>query len=397
MAELYIPNSQRIASTKAEIYVFDDFLNSAECQHLIDLISKNLRNSELTSLNEQDKDFRTNKSCDIDELDSSLAVQIDLRMSRILDFDPEDSEFMQGQFYGIGQQFKAHHDSFSEEELLIHSRGLGQRTYTFMVYLNDVEEGGETFFPSLGLKFSPRKGQALIWNNLDKESAQNPHSLHQGLPVINGEKFIVTKWFRLKKNLPKIETSTKYFIKAHTRLGLKKCAAPEELFHEIAANYHANINKATTEIGSDHLIVSESKLQSKSEIVPIDESLCEKIKASLKPLVETWAQTSLVPTYVYGIRVYRRGAILLRHRDRAATHTIGVLINIDQDVEEDWPLTIEDNDCRDYDILLRPGEMLFYEGTRLQHERSRPLRGSRYANLFCHFTAMNNCTELDRI
>jgi len=68
------------------------------------------------------------------------------------------------------------------------------------------------------------------------------------------------------------------------------------------------------------------------------------------------------------------------------THTIGVLINVDQDVEEDWPLTIEDHSCRDYDVLLRPGEMLLYEGTRLQHSRPYPLRGSRYANLFCHFT-----------
>lgn len=383
MIELNIPNSQRVEVAEAEIYVLDDFLNEAECQHLVELIDRNLRPSELTSRDERDKDFRTNRSCDIYELGSRLATEIDTRMSRLLGFNQADSEFMQGQFYEPGQQFKAHHDYFSEEELVVHSHGLGQRTYTFMVYLNDVDEGGETVFPRLNVMFSPRQGRAVIWNNLSPDGRPNLASLHQGLPVVRGRKCIVTKWFRSNKLPPEC---LKSIGKAYTRSGLKKCVVPEDLFHEIAAHYHANVKSAVAEEGSDHLIQCKSDSHGGSDIVPINNSICDKIKASLKPLAEAWAQVSLVPTYVYGIRVYRRGAFLLPHRDRMVTHTIGVLINVDQDVEEDWPLTIEDNSCRDYDVLLRPGEMLFYEGTRLQHGRPHPLRGSRYANLFCHFT-----------
>lgn len=397
MLELYIPNSQRVDVAEAEIYVLDNFLNESECQHLIELITGNLRPSELTSRDEPDKDFRTNRSCDIEEFGSRLATEIDARMSRLLGFDQADSEFMQGQFYSTGQQFKAHHDYFSEEELAVHSHGLGQRTYTFVVYLNDVDEGGETVFPRLGATFSPRQGRALIWNNLTPEGRPNPASLHQGLPVARGSKCIVTKWFRSHELPPRCLKSIDERTKAYTLTGLKKCAVPEDLFHEIAAHYHANVKNAAAEVGSEHLICCEPGSHGGSDIVPIDHSLCDKIKASLKPLAEAWAQVPLVPTYVYGIRVYRRGAFLLPHRDRVVTHTIGVLINIDQDVEEDWPLTIEDNVCREYDVLLRPGEMLFYEGVRLQHGRPHPLRGSRYANLFCHFAPKETVTTPDSV
>ena len=65
-----------------------------------------------------------------------------------------------------------------------------------MIYLNDVEEGGETFFPFLSIAFYPKKGQALIWNNLSFDGMPNKQTLHQGKPVLKGSKAIITKWFR---------------------------------------------------------------------------------------------------------------------------------------------------------------------------------------------------------
>ena len=92
-----------------------------------------------------------------------------------------------------------------------------------------------------------------------------------------------------------------------------------------------------------------------------------------------------MPTYVYGIRIYHRSATLKCHRDRLATHIIGAIINIDQDVEEDWILVIDDHQHRRHQIALKPGEMIFYESGSLIHGRPTPFKGDLFANVFCHF------------
>lgn len=70
-----------------------------------------------------------------------------------------------------------------------------------MVYLNDVEEGGTTKFPLINLDIVPKKGTAIIWYNLDKNNNRNKYSNHSGSPIIKGEKYIITKWFREKKQI----------------------------------------------------------------------------------------------------------------------------------------------------------------------------------------------------
>jgi prolyl 4-hydroxylase len=102
-------------------------------------------------------------------------------------------------------------------------------------------------------------------------------------------------------------------------------------------------------------------------------------------MMEQWSGKKLLPTFVYGIRIYHRGAILKCHRDRLATHIIGAIINVSQDVDEDWPLVIYDHQHRRHSILLKPGEIAFYESGSLIHGRPSPLNGNAFANVFCHF------------
>ena len=88
---------------------------------------------------------------------------------------------------------------------------------------------------------------------------------------------------------------------------------------------------------------------------------------------------------MYGVRIYNRGAILSVHRDREETHIIGVIINIDQDVETDWPLEIEDHSKKKHEVILAPGEIIFYESANLDHGRPSPLEGNKFVNVFCHY------------
>ena len=66
-----------------------------------------------------------------------------------------------------------------------------------MVYLRDVEEGGETIFPKLGETIMPKLGRAVVWCNIFSDGEVDVQTMHAGNPVVSGEKWIVTKWFRM--------------------------------------------------------------------------------------------------------------------------------------------------------------------------------------------------------
>lgn len=67
-----------------------------------------------------------------------------------------------------------------------------------MIYLNDTPKGGGTHFLYLDQIFYPKQGQAVIWNNLYPDGTPNRNTLHHGMPVEEGQKVIITKWFREK-------------------------------------------------------------------------------------------------------------------------------------------------------------------------------------------------------
>jgi len=73
---------------------------------------------------------------------------------------------------------------------------MGQRTWTSMIYLNDVEEGGETYFKHLKLNVKPKQGMLIAWNNLYKNGMPNFKTMHEALPPISGKKYVITKWWR---------------------------------------------------------------------------------------------------------------------------------------------------------------------------------------------------------
>jgi prolyl 4-hydroxylase len=104
----------------------------------------------------------------------------------------------------VGQEFKAHTDYFepNTDEYVKFAGDRGNRTWTFMIYLNETKKGGGTNFVKLDKIFYPKKGAAVVWNNLCKDGIPNPNSMHAGMPVEKGEKVVITKWFREKGTGP---------------------------------------------------------------------------------------------------------------------------------------------------------------------------------------------------
>ena len=68
-----------------------------------------------------------------------------------------------------------------------------------MVYLNSVEEGGETEFPKIGASVPPQAGVLIAWNNARIDGRTNPLTLHAARPVLRGSKYVITKWFRCRR------------------------------------------------------------------------------------------------------------------------------------------------------------------------------------------------------
>jgi prolyl 4-hydroxylase len=187
---------QPVAGSGIDLYCYQNFLSPEECGGLIAMIDSDRKPSGLLSASD-DPEFRTSESCDLDRW-HPFVDGIDRRICDLMGMKPRQGETLQGQRYIVGQQFKAHHDYFHVGESYWESekkRG-GQRSWTAMIYLDEPRSGGETLFPSAGLKVTPRAAMLLAWNNMDKRGVPNPNALHESLPVTAGVKNIVTKWFR---------------------------------------------------------------------------------------------------------------------------------------------------------------------------------------------------------
>lgn len=191
-----IPGMQRVPNPKLELFILRGFLDASECEHLIALIDANRRPSTLADFN-GDTAFRTSETCDLDHTDATVAA-LDARLAALSGIDPAHGEPLQGQRYAEGQEFKAHTDYFDEggadyERFCAIS---GQRTWTFMIYLNAVVAGGATRFKAIDKTVRPEPGKLLAWNNRRADGTPNPATLHQGMKVRSGTKYVITRWYR---------------------------------------------------------------------------------------------------------------------------------------------------------------------------------------------------------
>jgi prolyl 4-hydroxylase len=183
-----------------QIGTVDQFLSQEECEALMEVADENLRPSFISDLNDTNKvsSYRTSQTADLNYLASPGLNLLDKKICNFMGTEPFLGEVVQSQKYKPGQYYKKHCDYFTPliKEYKTYTEWMGQRTWTFMCYLNDVEEGGETSFPLLKLKIKPKQGMAVVWNNLYRHGLPNPKTLHEALPPISGDKYILTKWFR---------------------------------------------------------------------------------------------------------------------------------------------------------------------------------------------------------
>lgn len=190
------PGVQRVPNAQLDLFIVKGFLDPGHCHQLIERIDAKRRPSQIAD-DIGDAAFRTSETCDLDGADPVVA-RVDDAIAELLGLPLELGEPIQGQRYAPGQEFKPHTDTFEPTgaDYYVHCATRGNRSWTAMVYLNDPEEGGATRFKAIGKIVQPEVGKLLAWNNLLPDGRPNPATLHQGMKVRKGTKYILTKWFR---------------------------------------------------------------------------------------------------------------------------------------------------------------------------------------------------------
>lgn len=178
------------------IVVLDNVLSDQECNKLIEFSKDNLKRSKISSSGEgEGNDIRTSSSMFFQGNENDILEKLEKRISAIMCIPIEHAEGIQILKYTPGQEYKAHFDFFNSAS----KAAKNNRISTLVIYLNDVEEGGETYFPKLNLSISPKKGSAVYFEYFYNNEDLNELTLHGGAPVIKGEKWVATQWMRKQK------------------------------------------------------------------------------------------------------------------------------------------------------------------------------------------------------
>ncbi|KAL6518879.1 putative prolyl 4-hydroxylase 7 [Orobanche hederae] len=195
-------------------FLYRGFLTDEECDHLIFLAKDKLEKSMVAD-NESGKsvesEVRTSSGMFLNKAQDEIVSSIEARIAAWTFLPIENGEAMQILHYEHGQKYEPHFDYFYDKA---NQELGGHRVATVLMYLSNVEKGGETVFPvsevkqakgddwsecaKEGYAVKPEKGDALLFFSLHPNATTDPSSLHGSCPVIEGEKWSATKWIHVR-------------------------------------------------------------------------------------------------------------------------------------------------------------------------------------------------------
>ena len=188
-----------MAMKSPRVIVLGGFMSEAECDEIVGLAGPRMARSEtvdnLTGGSEVNV-ARTSRGMFFERGETGVIDRVERRIGALLGWPTENGEGLQVLHYQPGAEYKPHYDYFDPVHpgsASILKRG-GQRVGTVLMYLNTPTKGGGTTFPDVGLEVAPIKGNAVFFSY--DRAHPNTKSLHGGAPVIEGEKWVATKWLR---------------------------------------------------------------------------------------------------------------------------------------------------------------------------------------------------------
>ncbi|XP_021737079.1 probable prolyl 4-hydroxylase 3 [Chenopodium quinoa] len=207
-----------ILSWEPRAFLYHHFLSKEECEYLIDLAKPHMAKSTVVDSKtgrSKDSRVRTSSGMFLRRGQDKIIRDIEKRIADFTFIPVEHGEGLQILHYEEGQKYEPHYDYFLDE---FNKKNGGQRIATVLMYLSDVEEGGETVFPASrgnfssltgwnersecakrGLSVRPKMGDALLFWSMRPDATLDSSSLHGGCPVIKGNKWSSTKWMHVEE------------------------------------------------------------------------------------------------------------------------------------------------------------------------------------------------------
>ncbi|MBN8886044.1 MAG: 2OG-Fe(II) oxygenase [Rudaea sp.] len=182
----------------------DNLFDAQECDELVRLSAHKLVRSTIVDRERGSAEViagRTSEGTYFPLNADAFIARLDRRIAALMNMPIENGEGLQILHYRTGGEYTPHYDYFPPEDAGSHAHLAqgGQRVASLVIYLNDVEDGGATVFPKLGLTVGPKKGAAVYFEYCNSLGQVDPQTLHGGLPVLRGEKWIATKWMRQRR------------------------------------------------------------------------------------------------------------------------------------------------------------------------------------------------------
>ena len=170
-------------------------------------------------------------------------------------------------------------------------------------------------------------------------------------------------------------------------LGFAKGRLPNDVFGSMRSYYYNNRNPPNRLMEEwDSKGVYVNYWQSDCNFIQIPWDLKHSWQGRLKDVVQEWVGVEIEQTDMYGIRQYEEGARLLSHVDRITTHAVSLIVNIAQgNLTHPWTVEVYDHADRLHEVVMEPGDIVYYESAKALHGRNTPLAGGYYANIFTHY------------
>lgn len=195
------PRDFTLVREEPRVLTVANFMSQAECERLI-ARTLTLRRADVydpaSGVGMIAKE-RSNTKSEVTLANMDLPfLMVHARMSATIGLPNQFFELTNILHYSPGEQFTPHYDFLDPAEpgLQADLQARGQRIVTFLVYLNEGYEGGETDFPRLDYRFKGKTGDALMFGNVSAKGAPDARTLHAGLPPTSGEKWLLSQWVR---------------------------------------------------------------------------------------------------------------------------------------------------------------------------------------------------------
>ena len=369
------------------IKILDNILSQTECESLIERYTKDLQT--LSTLGTKIDSYRTADGTWI-YTDDELSLKIQKIVSDDCGIPIENQEKIHIVKYEKGGEYKDHHDFFHPNTDYYESTigNSGQRMYSYLFYLNDNFTGGETNFPTKKIKVTPRIGRMLVWKNVNDDGSLDFESLHSGLPVESGIKYIAIIWVREKQFGATI--SNKKIVSQNIITPIIKQKNAKAKHMDLGKILTATECEAIADevfdakINGNFILETDARYYNNS--LGGNVNLAWDTLRKYLPKLEKKLRVKLKEANPY-IRIYRNGSTLNPHKDRDGLDwTVSVCLF--SNIKSEWPLIVKDENGKLKEYPTKLGYASLVSGNILEHWRE-PLKcndGEYVIQMFLHYT-----------